>query len=233
MLSLAFVTGSAPGKWIRRYQQATGDTMEVVDSPDPWAVLIDAPSSPPHAALIRLPDPRLDQASEDFHVVRLYEEAPGVAVPKDSVYAEVGEKVAESDLADEYVNLAFSHRPDVDALREALQVVAANVGVAYGPLPLLKHLSKKQVVPLEVSGPSVAPTPVALVWRKDDDCDAIQDFVGITKGRSVRSSRTNQSSGTSQRAKKRPPARGRGDKPGLRKGKSGNHPRKGGKRGRR
>ncbi|PAT15001.1 LysR family transcriptional regulator [Corynebacterium sp. NML 120412] len=203
MLSLVFVTGSAPSKWIRRYQEATGDSVEAIDAADPWAVLIDAPSSPPTVALLRLPDPRLDAASEDFHMVRLYEEAPGVAVPKDSVYAEVGEQVAESDLADEYVNLPFSHRPDVDALREALQVVAANVGVAYGPLPLLKHLSKKQVVPLEVAGPSVAPTPIALVWRKDDDCDAIQDFVGITKGRSVRSSRANAAQKSHKSHKKR------------------------------
>lgn len=226
MLSFAFVTGSAPGKWIRRYQQATGNRIEAVDSPDPWALLIDAPSSPPPVALIRLPDPRLDKASEDFHVVRLYEETPGVAVPKDSVYAEVGEKVAERDLEGEYVNLAFAQRPDVDAVREALQVVAANVGIAYGPLPLLTHLSKKQVVPLEVYGPSVEPTPVALVWRKADDCDAIQDFVGITKGRSVRSSRTTQSAKPDK--KKAKAYSGAPRKRGTRK-----HPRKGGGRRRR
>ena len=226
MLSFAFVTGAAPGKWIRRYQQATGDRIEAVDSPDPWALLIDAPSSPPPVALIRLPDPRLDERSEDFHVVRLYEEAPGVAVPKDSVYAEVGEKVAERDLEGEHVNLAFSQRPDVAAVREALQVVAANVGIAYGPLPLLNHLSKKQVVPLEVTGPSVAPTPVALVWRKNDDCDAIQDFVGITKGRSVRSSRTTQAA----KPEKKPP---KVHSSAVRKGKPRKHPRKGVKRRRR
>ena len=124
------------------------------------------------------------------------------------------------------MNLAFSQRPDVGAVREALQVVAANVGIAYGPLPLLTHLSKKQVVPLEVTGPSVAPTPVALVWRKTDDCDAIQDFVGITKGRSVHSSRTTQAA---KPEKKRAKAHS-GD---FRKGKRGNHPRKGGKRRRR
>ena len=73
MLSLVFVTGSAPSKWIRRYQEATGDSVEAIDAADPWAVLIDAPSSPPTVALLRLPDPRLDAASEDFHMVRLYD----------------------------------------------------------------------------------------------------------------------------------------------------------------
>ena len=116
-------------------------------------------------ALTRLPDPRVD---DSFHVVRLYEEAPGIAVPKDSVYAEVGEDITPEDVAEEIVNyrIAQDGSVDVPALRTALQVVAANVGVAIAPRPLLK-----------------------VVWRRADDGDEIQDFVGVAKGRTRNSSR--------------------------------------------
>lgn len=182
MLTIAFVTGTEPGKWFRRYEQLTGTRPQTTPSDDPFPLI----GSEADAALIRLPDERV---TDEFHVVRCYEEAPGVAVPEDSVYAEVGE-VGRADLADEIVNFTYSEHSLIDDLRTALSVVAANVGIAYGPLPLLKALSKKQVMPLELpAGEGAETTTIALVWRKVDDCDAIQDFVGITKGRTPRSSR--------------------------------------------
>ena len=182
MLTIAFVTGTEPGKWFRRYGQLTGSEPRTIPSDDPFPLI----GSEADAALIRLPNERV---TDEFHVVRCYEEAAGVAVPKDSVYAEVGE-VNRTDLADEIVNFTYAEHSLIDDLRTALSVVAANVGIAYGPLPLLKALSKKQVVPLELpAGEDSEATTIALVWRKADDCDAIQDFVGITKGRTPRSSR--------------------------------------------
>ena len=178
MLTIAFVTGTEPGKWFRRYEELTGSRLETVPSDDPF-VLVGKQAT---AALVRLPDERV---TDEHHVVRLYEEAAGVAVPKDSVYAEVGE-VTREDLADEIVN--FDGQSPIDDLRSALQVVAANVGVAYAPLPLLKNLARKQIKALELAG-EVPATQIALVWRKADDSDAVQDFVGVTKGRTVRSSR--------------------------------------------
>lgn len=181
MLTIAFATGTEPGKWFRRYKELTGDELAVVPADDPFALL----GSEAVLALTRLPDARV---TDDFHVVRLYEEAPGVAVPKDSVFAEVG-TVSRADLAEEIVNLDFEAQPRIDDLRSALQVVAANVGVVYAPLPLLKNLSKKQVTALPLPAGEAPVTPVALVWRKTDDCDAVQDFVGVAKGRTARSSR--------------------------------------------
>lgn len=178
MLTIAFATGTEPGKWFRRYEELTGTRLETVPSDDPFALV----GTQATAALVRLPDPRV---TEDFHVVRLYEEAAGVAVPKDSVYAEVGE-VTREDLAEEIVN--FSGQLPIDDLRSALQVVAANVGIAYAPLPLLKNLARKQVKALPLVGEE-STSEIALVWRKVDDSDAVQDFVGVTKGRTVRSSR--------------------------------------------
>lgn len=185
MLTIAFVTGTEPGKWFRRYAQMSGEDPATLPSDDPFPLV----GNEADAALVRLPDERV---TEDFHVVRLYEEAWGVAVPKDSVYAEVGE-VEYRDLAEEIVNFDYAKQQRIDDLRTALSVVAANVGIAYGPLPLLKTLAKKQIKALPIDpGDDAVITTIALVWRKSDDCDAIQDFVGITKGRTPRSSRSRQ-----------------------------------------
>ena len=182
MLRLAFVTGTEPGKWFQRFQDNTAHGgLSTIDADDGMAELL---AGRVDLALTRLPDARLD---DSFHVVRLYEEAPGVAVPKDSVYAEVGEALALADVSDEHLNYRLTDAGEVDiaAVREALQVVAANVGIAIAPLPLLKILSKKQVVPLALKGSEVPVTEIALVWRKAED----NDFVGIAKGRTARSSR--------------------------------------------
>ncbi|MEH0146990.1 LysR family transcriptional regulator substrate-binding protein [Corynebacterium sp. Q4381] len=177
MLTIAFATGTAPGKWFRRYEELTGIRLTTIPSDDPFSETCDL-------ALVRLPDARV---GEDHHVVRLYEEALGVAVPKDS-------EIDPADAGSEIVNYRFdpAENPSAsaDALHSALQVVAANVGVAFAPLPLLKALSKKQVQALEYPGPSPA-TEIALVWLKVRDDDDIQDFVGVAKGRTVRSSRSN------------------------------------------
>ncbi len=176
MLTIAFVTGTEPGKWFRRYQ----GELETVPSDDPFV-------EDTVLKLMRLPDARV---TDRHHVVRLYEEAPGVAVPKDSVFAEVGEPVDPRDLEGEIVNAIFSEQLPIDDLRAALQVVAANVGIAFGPLPLLKNLSRKQVVPLPLVDGAGAATEIALVWEKTADSDEVQDFVGVAKGRTTRSSRS-------------------------------------------
>lgn len=186
MLRLVFSTGTEPGKWFRRYRDShPPESLVTVDADDAMDVLL---AHEADLALTRLPDSRVD---DSFHVVQLYEEAPGIAVPKDSVYAEVGEDVTQEDVAEEIVNyrIAQDGSVDVPALRTALQVVAANVGVAIAPRPLLKVLSKKQVVALGLEDPTVARTVIALVWHRADDGDEIQDFVGVAKGRTRNSSR--------------------------------------------
>lgn len=190
MLRLTFATGCEPGKWFSRFRSHTDHgELITIDSDDP---LVDLVAGRTDIALARIPvgagDPRLD---DSYHLVHLYEETPGIAVPKDSVFAELGEPVPKGEVADEYVNycIAADQPLDVAVIREGLQVVAANVGIVIAPRPLLKVLSKKQVAHLDYVDPDVARTQIALVWRKADDSDAIQDFVGIAKGRTANSSR--------------------------------------------
>lgn len=195
MLTIAFVTGTEPGKWFRRYEELSGNRLSTVPSTDPFSLLApgeEAETEKADIALMRLPDPRV---GEEHHVVRLYDEAPGVAVPKDSIFAEMGEAVAERDLDGEICNFAYVSGADsaesIEELRAALQVVAANVGIALAPLPLLKALSKKQVVPLGLKDTADTATQIGLVWLKARDAEDVQDFVGVAKGRTVRSSRSN------------------------------------------
>ena len=191
MLRLSFATGTEPGKWFERFRRATDHGgLETIDADDALGPLL---SGEVDVALARLPQGGIDKRiSEDTtHIVRLYTEARGVAVPKDSVFAELGESVDPRDIADEYLNYRIGPDAslDIDEIRAGLQVVAANVGIVIAPRPLLKVLSKKQVVPLELKDPQVPQTEIALVWLKENDSEAIQDFVGIAKGRTLNSSR--------------------------------------------
>ncbi|AKK10785.1 LysR family transcriptional regulator substrate-binding protein [Corynebacterium uterequi] len=190
MLTLGFVTGVEPDRWLRKYTEFTDHGgLDAHSMRDPVAALHDGRCD---VALVRLPDSRVD---ERFHVVELYTEAPGVAVPKDSVFAEFGTKLSAAipaaELSDEIVNyrIPTSGFVDVDEVADALQIVAANVGIAIAPRPLLKALSRKQVVPLGLNDPTVALTRIAVVFAKQRDADDIQDFIGIVRGRTAQSSR--------------------------------------------
>lgn len=192
MLTLSFATGCEPGKWLRRYRQTTAHGgVEAAASDDPVAEVLDGRVT---LALVRLPDPRVEAALESLHKVELYDEAPGVAVPKDSVFAELGEEVCPADLEGETVHYrpAADGTVDIAQVRTMLPVVGANVGVVLAPRPVLKVLAKRQVVPLTLADAAqagVVPTRVALVWRREADSDAVQDFVGVAKGRTGNSTR--------------------------------------------
>ena len=190
MLRFSFVTGTEPGKWFTRYRRATTHGLSEIGDDDPFSLL---QAGECDLALMRLPDERVSDA---HHVVVLYEEQPGVAVPKDSVYAIAGGDLTHKDVEGEIVNFRFAPAASINELREALSVVAANVGVAFAPRPLLKVLSRKQVAVRGIDG---EPTRIALVWQRRADCDAIQDFVGVAKGRTARSSRTSPQKGEGRR----------------------------------
>lgn len=182
MLSLGFVTGVEPDKWLRRFTDHTAHGgVDARGLDDPLSGDFDL-------AIVRLPDARID---DSFHLIALYEESPGIAVPKGSVYAEAGESLRPVDVDGEPVNYRIAADASLDffKLRPALQVVAANVGVAIAPRPVLKVLSKKQVVHLDYLDASVPTTRIAIVFRKDADSAAVQDFIGIAKGRGANSSR--------------------------------------------
>lgn len=185
-LTIAFIKGTAPGKWFARFNERTDyPDLITLESDDAFGALLDGRAT---AALVRLPDPRLSDSglTEAFHKVDLYEEQPGITVPKESELTLL-DVISRADIAGEIVNYEPADTVDIQAVRDAVQVVAANVGVVIAPRPLLRSISSKQTENRPFS--DAAATQISLVWRKADDCDMIQDFVGITKGRTVNSSR--------------------------------------------
>ena len=124
-----------------------------------------------------------------MHVVRLYDEQPGIALPVDHTLTLL-EQVGETDIVGELIH--YQGSSDIPAIREHLGVVAAGVGVVIAPRPVLKLLSGKKIVHREYRNPAYPSTTIALVWRKTDDSEAIQDFVGIAKGRTPQSTRGSQ-----------------------------------------
>lgn len=184
MLTLSFVTGTEPGKWFTRFRQRTHHGgLATIDSDDALGELL---SGEADLALTRLPDARID---DELHVVELYRETPGIAFPKDYFLAAAEKAVQPEELEGEIINWQVPESGEIDtaAVRDALQIVAANVGVVIAPRPLLKVLSRKLVEHRAYAG---APdTAIALVWKKSNDTGAIQDFVGIARGRTANSSR--------------------------------------------
>lgn len=184
MLTLSFITGTEPGKWFTRFRDRTHHGgLETLDSDDALGLML---AGQAQLALTRLPDARIDAS---LHVVTLYQEQPGVAFPKDFFLSAEEGAVDLADLEGEIINWSMPDSGEVDAaaVRDALQIVAANVGVVIAPRPLLKVLSKKLVEHRDIKGGTE--TSIALVWKKDEDSEEIQDFVGIARGRTRNSSR--------------------------------------------
>ncbi|MEJ4112705.1 LysR family transcriptional regulator substrate-binding protein [Corynebacterium kroppenstedtii] len=215
-LKVVFVPGLLPDKWFRRFDERHGErprgrtrrqiatsrdqqdtpytvriASAVVDDPLPYVLREHA-----DVAFIRMDGRGRDGVVSDaeargkrIHLIELYEEQPGVAVPKDhpmSLFPAVGMR----DLEDEKImwQPAMPHGavsiPDV---RAALDVVAANVGIVIAPRPLLKVMNKRGVV--DVALDDGHPTQLAMVWLQARDNEDIQNLVGIVRGRTPRSSR--------------------------------------------
>ncbi|MDO4908308.1 MAG: LysR family transcriptional regulator substrate-binding protein [Corynebacterium sp.] len=176
---IAFIKGTAPGKWFDRYTEWTENSVDSYEAVDSWAKLETGQCD---MAFVRLPDERVD--TQNYHCVRLYEETWGIAMNKDSELSLL-ESITPEDIAGEIINYDGYRVTDV---LDAMQVVAANVGLCIAPRPLLRAINNKECEHRDfIDGREK--TTIALMWHKDKDCDAYQDFVGITKGRTKQTSR--------------------------------------------
>ncbi|SCX20044.1 LysR substrate binding domain protein [Corynebacterium jeikeium] len=189
-LKVVFSTGVQPDKWFRRFdERVLGWKIASAGTDDPLPYIRAGQAD---VALVRLPAHGFERPA-DMHEVALYEEQIGVAAPKDHP-VKVMDSIAFRELVDEklmYVTPSTGW-DDVGALREALQVVAANVGIAVAPRPLLRAINQRGVVHRDLFGIDATTCPgtrVALMWLTESDSDVIQDFVGICKGRTASSSR--------------------------------------------
>lgn len=190
---LAYVPGVTPAKWVRIWGERVTDTpleLVAVDAADATAALREDRAD---AALLRLPVDR-----DGLSVIALYEEIPVVVVPKDHVVT-AADEVSAADLADEIVlhphddtlewqahpGTPALHRPDTTG--DAVELVAAGVGVLVVPQSLARLHHRKDLTYRTVTdGPL---SPVALAWATTATTDLVEEFVGIVRGRSANSSR--------------------------------------------
>lgn len=214
-LKVVFSTGVQPDKWFGRFdERVPGWKIASAGTDDPLAYIR---SHQADVALVRLPAAGYERPA-DMHEVALYEEQVGVAAPKEHP-VKLMDAIDYQELTDEklmYITPSTGW-DDVVALREALQVVAANVGIAVAPRPLLRALNQRGVVHRDLFGIDATTCPrtrVALMWLTESDSDVIQDFVGICKGRTAGSSRQTAVKGRSGVNKKA----AKGGKTGKKKG---------------
>ena len=202
-LRVAFVPGVMPDKWARIWaERMPRDPLELTPVPDAeqTAVLYDGRAE---LSFVRLPvdDGRL-------HVIPLYTEVAVVVAPKGHL-VEAADEVTLDDLTDE-----ITHRVPPLTPREAVETVAAGVGVVVLPMSLARLHHRKDVVHRPVTdGPE---SRVGLAWRRDLEDERVEVFIGVVRGRRAGSSR-GPTGRTGTDAPAAPPAAGKKQPPGKKR----------------
>jgi len=180
-LVVAFVPGVTPGKWERIWRERRpGGRLELTPLHQDAALTALADGTV-HMALVR--DTLRD---DDRHAIELYRERAVVVAPKGSLPASLDSLTptdleALDDLSVLPVDLVGGSGAD------AIELVAANVGVAVMPQSVARLHARRDVVARPLHG---APdTAIALVWPTQHAHPLCDTFVGIVRGRTANSSR--------------------------------------------
>ncbi|WP_067888213.1 LysR family substrate-binding domain-containing protein [Nocardia vaccinii] len=179
-LRVGYVPGVTVAKWARIWaERFADDSLAVIGIPQARqeSALRDGEVD---MCFVRLPIDR-----EGLHAIPLYRELPVVVVPKDHPIA-LFEQVATTDLTDERMQDAG----DLDALSGTVELVAAVGGAAIMPHSLARLHHRKDLVYRTVT--DLPPTEIALAWPIDVDNPAVEDFIGVVRGRTARSTRGRQ-----------------------------------------
>jgi DNA-binding transcriptional LysR family regulator len=173
---VAFVPGVTPDKWVRRWRQRFPDQpleVSLVDARHQTSVLFEERAD---MSLVRLPVER-----DGLHLIPLYREVPVVVVSKQHVVAAF-ERIHVHDLADE-------HHWDLAEVtaKQAVEAAAAGTGVVVLPMSVARLHHRKDVVAVPVDG--VDDYQVGLAWRVAVEDARLEEFIGIVRGRTERSSR--------------------------------------------
>lgn len=174
-LKLRYVAGVSPAKWLRVWNQRRPDLPLEAVRVDQADQLTELTSGDADVAFVRLP---IDE--EGLHSIPLWEEVAVAVLPKDHPLAEA-ESLTLADLEGEP-----PAPPQPDAAM-TVELVAAGTGHAILPHGVARLHHRRDVVAIPVT--DAPATRIALVWRVERDDDDIQEFVGVVRGRTARSSR--------------------------------------------
>ncbi|PPF69492.1 LysR substrate-binding domain-containing protein [Rathayibacter sp. AY1E6] len=199
VLAVALVPGVTPTKWTRVWGQRRSDLplrITVVAERDQEQALLDGRA--------QLSFVRGDVSSSALSSIHLYDEQPVAVVGREHVLA-AAEELDVAELAGEHLlqdpedvpewaavaeELADGSRrplPRMAGLDDAVEQVAAGVGVLIVPQSVARVHSRKDVTAVPVTG--VAPSSVRLAWVTDDKGDDVEDFIGVVRGRSANTTR--------------------------------------------
>jgi LysR substrate binding domain. len=176
MLTVAFVPGVTVRKWTRAWEERRADTrLEVLPTAEARqvAVLLDHEAD---LSFVRLPVDR-----DGLSVIRLYEEIPVAVLPREHAL-EAQPTVLLAELAKENVLEA------ADDIADIVELVAAGVGIVVLPQSIARLHNRKDVVARPVT--DAPATEIAIAWLAAQTTADVEEFVGIVRGRTARSSRT-------------------------------------------
>lgn len=246
VLRLGAIPGATPDKWAARWHARFPEVRLQVEYFDDAGQLERLRAGTADVGYLRLPEGEdLDAVVADpetFHRVLLYREDPVVCASREHWIAAAEESVTAEDIAGEplvdpadMVDPADGdvHAPQSGAQlaraeRLAMEVVASGAGLLILPNSVARMLSRKDVVIRRIEDrPGYA---VGLCWLRSADDEAVQEFIGVARGRragSVRSAGSAETSGRSGRSGRATPAGARGGRsqpgaghrPGSRRGR--------------
>ncbi|MFC4905158.1 LysR family transcriptional regulator substrate-binding protein [Kocuria oceani] len=212
-LAVAFVPGVMPGKWFFRWRDRNRGRV-LAEHPletDAWREELETGRA--HACFVRLPaHPRtgaddLAALRRQFRAVELYAEQQVVVLPREHELTLLDE-VPVAELVDEVLlqepatlpererlrspeaAAADAPLPPIRHARDAIELVAAGLGLVVVPMSVARLHHRKDLVHRVV--PDAATVPVLLVWPQDlpeEQEELVQDFVGVVRGRGLNSSR--------------------------------------------
>ncbi|KUP28123.1 LysR substrate-binding domain-containing protein [Kocuria rhizophila] len=189
-LTVGYVPGVMPGKWLGRWRQRRMRPVlrdELLTAAGWWGAL---DSGEVTACFVRLgwspEDPGLEHLRTTHHAVHLYDELQVAVLSTDDVLG-VLDSLTTAQLEEESTPQAHA---DIDDAAMAVELAAAGVGPVVLPMSVARLHARKDVTHRELTD---APTvPVFLVWPRglDEDLEgAVQRFVGIVRGRKESSGR--------------------------------------------
>ncbi|MHA7294122.1 LysR family substrate-binding domain-containing protein [Arthrobacter sp. HLT1-21] len=177
VLTVGFVPGVTPGKWVSRWRERHPakplETVEYEVASQELALR----DGTVDLGFVRLPVER-----EGLSVIPLYEEQPVVVAGKDH----------ELSLFDEvpFVELAEENLLEVGANggeKGAIELAATGAGVVIVPMSIARLYTRRDAIYRPVL--DVPATTIAVTWLADNLSEDIEEFIGIVRGRTEHSSR--------------------------------------------
>ena len=202
LFTVAFVPGVTLAKWSKVWAERRPDLpLGFAPTPEDSQVRV-LHEGTAEVSFVRLP---VDNAG--LSVIPLYSEIPVVVLPKEHDLAKT-ESVTVAELAGEYLlqdpdsvpewrDVADEIRegtrrplPDIRTGDDAAELVAAAVGIVIVPQSVARLHSRKDVVAVPVT--DVAESRIALAWLEENTTADVEEFIGVVRGRTARSSRAPQ-----------------------------------------